>query len=49
MFAGHTECYKLVEQWQKATRTVCSWLEWTWSLPFPIFNPVLPPTSCAVL
>jgi len=23
---GHTECYKLVDQWQKATRTVCSWL-----------------------
>jgi len=23
---GHTECYKLVDQWQKATRTMCSWL-----------------------
>jgi len=31
---GHTECYKLVDQWQKATRTMCSWLN-VWSLPVP--------------
>jgi len=43
---GHTECYKLVDQWQKAARAVVSWLGVRSQFLIPIASFTVLPFPC---